>query len=44
MIPPSQLHTPLPPAPFEGGISDSHTYVILSEEELQAEAFELYRT
>ncbi len=44
MIPPSQLHTSLPPAPFGDGISDGHTYVVLSEEELQAEAFELYRT
>jgi hypothetical protein len=44
MIPPSQLHTPLPLAPFGDGISDGHTYVVLSEEELQAEAFELYRT
>ncbi len=44
MIQPSQLHTPLPSAPFIDGISNGHTYVVVSEEELQAEAFELYRT
>jgi hypothetical protein len=33
MILPSHLHTPLPPAPFGDGISDGHTYVVLSEEE-----------
>jgi hypothetical protein len=44
MIPPSQLHTPLPPAPFGDGISNGHTYVVISKEELQAEALELYWT
>jgi hypothetical protein len=44
MLPASQLHTPLPLSPFGDGISDSHTYVVISETELQAEAFKLYRT